>query len=65
MKVCNNHFVSSTLKDAEINYLSLENLLLALVMTSHKLVHYFQTHPIIVYTNSPLCEVLCRADLSG
>jgi len=34
-------------------------------MTSRKLAHYFQAHQVVVYTNSPLREILRKADLSG
>ncbi|GFS40490.1 hypothetical protein Acr_00g0068850 [Actinidia rufa] len=46
-------------------YLPLEKLVLALVVTSRKLMHYFQAHPISVYTEFPLKAILMKADLTG
>ncbi|XP_057499206.1 uncharacterized protein LOC130783528 [Actinidia eriantha] len=49
----------------ETQYLPLEKLILVLIVTSCKLMHYFQAHPISVYTEFPLKDVLLKADLSG
>ena len=59
------YFVSKTLSDCQTRYLPLEKLILALIVTSRKLMHYFQAHPISVYTEYPLKGVLSKADLSG
>ncbi|GFY88776.1 hypothetical protein Acr_06g0007160 [Actinidia rufa] len=59
------YFVSKTLTDCQTRYLPLEKLILALVVISHKLMHYFQAHPISVYTEYPLKVVLLKVDLMG
>ncbi|GFZ00573.1 hypothetical protein Acr_14g0002080 [Actinidia rufa] len=58
------YFVSKTFTDCEIRYLPLEKFVLALVVTSRKLMHYFQVHPIAVYTEFLLKNILSKADLS-
>ncbi|GFY85504.1 hypothetical protein Acr_04g0002420 [Actinidia rufa] len=57
--------LSKTLTDCQTRYLPLEKLILALVVTSRKLMHYFQAHPISVYTEFPLKAILMKADLTG
>ena len=59
------YFVSKILTDCQRRYLPLEKLIFALIVTSRKLMHYFQAHPISVYTEYPLKHVLLKADLSG
>ncbi|GFS40362.1 hypothetical protein Acr_00g0068110 [Actinidia rufa] len=59
------YFVSKTLTDCQTRYLPLEKLVLALVVTSCKLMHYFQAHPISVYTEFPLKAILMKVDLTG
>ena len=48
------YYISKTLIDAETWYLLLEKLALALVHTTRKLSHYFQTHTVYVLTEHPL-----------
>ena len=43
-------FGLKTFMDCQIRYLSLEKLVLDLVLTLRKLMHYFQAHSIAVYT---------------
>ncbi|GFS42946.1 hypothetical protein Acr_00g0082720 [Actinidia rufa] len=62
---CPIYFMSKPLTDYQIQYLPLKKLILALVVTSRKLMHYFQAHPISVYTEYPLKVVLLKADLIG
>ncbi|XP_057484915.1 uncharacterized protein LOC130771317 [Actinidia eriantha] len=59
------YFVSKTMMDFQTRYLPLEKLILALIVTSRKLMHYFQVHPISVYTEYPLKDILLKADLTG
>ena len=62
---CPIYFVSKMLTDFQTRYLPLEKLILALIVTSRKLKHYFQAHPISIYTEYPLKDILSKADLSG
>ncbi|GJR04589.1 reverse transcriptase domain-containing protein [Tanacetum coccineum] len=48
------YFVSRALRNPEINYTSMEKLVLALVHASKRLKRYFQAHPIIVITDQPI-----------
>ena len=50
---------------AEIRYLPLEKLVLALVHVTRKLLHYFQTHTVYVLTEYPLQSLLKRSDFMG
>ena len=59
------YYVSKSLLDAETRYSHLEKLILALVMASTKLRHYFETHRIHVKTNYPIKSVLRKPELSG
>ncbi|WP_375692541.1 RNase H-like domain-containing protein, partial [Bartonella sp. AP4SXKL] len=59
------YYISKTLISAELNYTPLEKLVLALVTASRKLQHYFDAHPITLYTSHPIKAALRRADFSG
>ncbi|GKA48836.1 reverse transcriptase domain-containing protein, partial [Tanacetum coccineum] len=59
------YFVSRALRGPEINYTSIEKLVLALVHASKRLKRYFQAHPIIVITDQPIQEVLSRPEVAG
>ena len=59
------YYVSKSLVDAETRYSSLEKLVLALVVTSVKLRHYFEAHKICVKMNYSLKMVLRKPELMG
>ena len=59
------YFISKTFTDCQMRYLPLEKLVLDLVLTSQKLMHYFQAHPIAVYIEFPLKNIFSKVDLSG
>ena len=44
------YYVSKLLHEAEVRYLPLENIILAVVHATHKLPHYFQSHTVVVLT---------------
>ena len=52
------YYVSKKLAAAERNYPKIEKLAYSLLIASRKLRHYFQAHPIVVYTDQPLRQVL-------
>ena len=52
------YYISKGLIEAEIRYLVMEKLALALVIASWKLRPYFHSHTIRVLTNYPLRQVL-------
>uniref|UniRef100_A0A803LSR7 Reverse transcriptase RNase H-like domain-containing protein n=2 Tax=Chenopodium quinoa TaxID=63459 RepID=A0A803LSR7_CHEQI len=59
------YYISKTLLSVETRYSSLEKLVLALVVASRKIRHYFETHPIVVKTNYSVKVVLRRPELTG
>jgi len=59
------YYVSKTLVNTEMRYLSLEKLVLALVHATRKLPHYFQAHTIYVLTEYPLQSLLKRSDFTS
>ncbi|GJV07223.1 reverse transcriptase domain-containing protein [Tanacetum coccineum] len=59
------YFVSRVLRGPEINYTSMEKLVLALVHASKRLKKYFQAYPIIVVTDQPIKQVLSKPEVAG
>ena len=58
------YYISKILVDAEMRYLPLEKLVLALVHATRKLPHYFQAHTIYVLTEYPLQSLLKRSNIT-
>ena len=59
------YYVSKSLHEAEVRYLSLEKAILAVVHATCKLPYYFQAHTIVVLTQPPLRFLLRSADYTG
>ncbi|GKA90362.1 reverse transcriptase domain-containing protein [Tanacetum coccineum] len=59
------YFVSQVLRGPEVNYTSMEKLVLALVHASKRLRRYFQAHPIIVITDQPIKNILSNPEVVG
>ena len=59
------YYVSKSLHEANVQYLSLEKAILAIVLGTRKLPHYFQAHTVIVLTQLPLKSILRSADYTG
>ena len=59
------YYVSKSLNEAEVRYLPLEKVILAVVHATRKLPHYFQAHTVVVLTQLPLKSVLRSADYTG
>jgi len=59
------YFVSKTLQDTETRYQTIENVVLALVMTIRKLRAYFQNYEIVVKIDYPIAKILSKLDLAG
>ncbi|GJX32148.1 reverse transcriptase domain-containing protein [Tanacetum coccineum] len=59
------HYVSKALQGAEINYLPMEKLALALVHAARRLRRYFQGHTIKVITDKPLSQILNNREAMG
>ena len=52
------YYVSKSLHEAEVRYLPLEKAILAIVLGTHKLPHYFQAHTVVVLTQLQLKAIL-------
>ena len=59
------YYVSKSFYEAEVRYLPLEKVILAVVHAMRKLPHYFQAHTIVVLTQLPLKSVLKSVDYTG
>jgi hypothetical protein len=59
------YFISDVLSDYKTRYFHIMKLTYALLITSHKLFHYFQAHQIDVHTSSTLDEILNNREAIG
>ncbi|GJY88059.1 reverse transcriptase domain-containing protein [Tanacetum coccineum] len=59
------YFVSRALQTPEINYNSMEKLVLALVHATRRLRRYFQAHPVVVITDQPIKQIQSRPKNTG
>ena len=59
------YYVSKSLHKAEARCLPLEKAILAVVLGTRKLSHYFQAHTVVVLTELPLKTILRSADYTG
>ena len=56
------YYVSKSLHEAEVRYLPLEKAIMAVVLGTRKLPHYFQTHTVVVLTQLPFKTILRSAN---
>jgi hypothetical protein len=59
------YFISEVLSDSKIQYPHVQKLLYALLITSHKLRHYFESQKITVVIDLPLGDILHNRDTIG
>ena len=59
------YYVSKSLHEAQVRYLSLEKAILSVIHATRKLPHYFQAHTVVVLTQLPLKSILRSADYMG
>jgi hypothetical protein len=59
------YIISEVLSDSKTQYFHILKLAYALLITSHKLSHYFQAHQIEVHTSSTLGEILNNREATG
>ena len=59
------YYVSKSLNEAEVRYLQLEKVILAIVHATHKFPHYFLSHTVVVLTQLPLLLLLQSANYIG
>ena len=57
--------MSKSLHETEVRYLPLEKAILAVVLGTCKLPHYFQAHTVVVLTQLPLKTILRSAEYIG
>jgi hypothetical protein len=59
------YYVSVLLADAKTLYSQSQKFLYALLITSKKLLHYFQAHKIKVPSSFPLGEIICNRNANN
>src|SRR5213075_2719172 len=59
------YFISKVLNESKVGYPQVQKILYAVLITSRKLVHYFQAHPITVVTSFPIGEILHNRNAAG
>ena len=59
------YYVSKILMRAKTIYQKIEKLAYALLIATRKFRHYFQAHPIVVFVDQPLKQILQRPDTLG
>ena len=59
------YYVSKSLHEVEVHYLPLEKAILAVVLGTRKLPHYFQAHTVVVLTQLPFKTILRSVDYTG
>ena len=59
------YYVSKSLHEAEVRYLPLEKAILAVLLGTRELPHYFQAHTVVVLTQLLLKTILRSADYTG
>ena len=59
------YYTSKVSRGAEGRYPLIEKLAFALIMTSRKLMHYFQAHVINVMTDHPLKKAMNKLEVAG
>ena len=59
------YYVSKSLHEAEVRYLPLEKAILAVVLGTRQLPHYFQAHTIVIFNQLLLKTILRNADYIG
>src|SRR5436189_1707865 len=59
------YFISEVLSESKIRYPLVQKILYAMLITSRKLVHYFQAHPISVVTSFPIGDILHNRYATG
>ena len=59
------YYVSKSLHEAKVRYLPLEKAILAVLLGTHKLPHYFKAHTVVILTQLSLKTILRNADYTG
>jgi hypothetical protein len=59
------YFISEVLGPSKIKYPQVQKLLYAVLLTAHKLCHYFDDHKVIVVTGFPIGDILHNKEAIG
>jgi len=59
------YFVNKVLHGPEVRYQAIEKAVLAIVFSTQRLHHYFQSFTVIVMTDLPIRKVLRNPDVAG
>ena len=59
------YYISKSLHEAEVHYLPLEKVILAVVHATRKLLHYFQSYTVVILTQLSLQSLLRSANYTG
>jgi hypothetical protein len=59
------YYISEVLFETKARYLQIQKMLYAVVLTRHKLRHYFEAHPVTVVSSFPLGEIIRNPDAAG
>ena len=59
------YFISEVLTNAKVRYPQVQKLLYAMLMATHKLLHYFTDHKIMVITSYSLRDIIHNRDAAG
>jgi hypothetical protein len=59
------YFISEVLNESKTYFPQVQKLLYTILITSHKLRHYFDTYPIEMVTEFPLGDILHNKDANG
>jgi len=59
------YFIRKVLQGAEVQYLAIKKMALAVVFTARRLRHYFQSFTVIVMTDLAIWMVLQKPDIAG
>jgi hypothetical protein len=59
------YFISEVLSKTKVRYPQIQKLLYAIILTRHKLYHYFESHLVTVVSSFPLGEIAQSREASG
>jgi hypothetical protein len=59
------YFISEVLSETKARYPQIQKLLYTIVLTRHKLRHYFEGHPVTIVSSFPLGEIAQNREASG